>query len=382
MGKKRIFKSGKQLLLTSIAALALLGTGSVINTATQDGHVVRADANNTAAFSDPSLMVTRTIVTRLNFDSVMKDVTIKNVKGVPDSPYPAMVTAPKFAGYTTYGENPLRIFLLGPNTTYQGKSFLNASITQYVTPGVKHPELPALDPQWGKESGYINNQLAKVTYTIPSATAGLVYSMDQHENMTATSQKLAKGSKWKITQVLNSDNGNNWLNTGKNAWLKVQDVKFLNGSAIMQSYTSFYPVSTVTRNGGAHVYSSVNNNLVATSRVLPKGSSWATTAASNDWFNISGDQWLRSSDINNHAKTGNSTPSNKPATKVKINYVPGYSIRVWSFNTAGKATMTSKALKHGTTWRVLGSKTDKSGTAWYNLGGNQWIQQKYTIAIK
>ncbi|WP_147661016.1 hypothetical protein [Lacticaseibacillus saniviri] len=303
-------------------------------------------------------MVTRTIVARLNFNGVTKDVTIKNVKAVPDSPNVALVNAPKFAGYTTFGGNPMRIYLFGPNTTYHGKLFQDVSMMQYFTPGYKHPEMPARDPQLGTESGYLNNQLAKVTYTIPSAADGQVYTMDKNENITATSQKLVKGTKWRITQMLSSDNGNNWLNAGKNTWLKLRNYKLFDGSAVLGSFVSFYPVSTVTRNGGAHVYSTVNNNFVATSRVLPKGSSWSTKAASNEWLNIGGDQWLRFADVHNHKKT---TTSNTPSNK---------------------ATMTSKSLKHGTTWRVSLYRTIDGVISWYNLGGNQWIQAKYAVAVK
>lgn len=61
---------------------------------------------------------------------------------------------------------------------------------------------------------------------------------------------------------------------------------------------------------------------------------------------------------------------------VQINYVPNYSIAVW---TAPGGHTTGETLKHGTTWKITGYKT-YNGAKWYRVGKNQWIPAQYTAA--
>ena len=64
-------------------------------------------------------------------------------------------------------------------------------------------------------------------------------------------------------------------------------------------------------------------------------------------------------------------------TAVTINYVPGYSIAVWSNYQGGQ--LTGNFLKHGTSYKIFATANDAQGNTWYNLGGDQWIMAKYTI---
>lgn len=63
---------------------------------------------------------------------------------------------------------------------------------------------------------------------------------------------------------------------------------------------------------------------------------------------------------------------------VTINYVPGYGIAVWNNYQGGKTT--GQYLKHGTAWKVIKTAKDSQGNTWYDLGHNQWIMAKYTVA--
>ncbi|MGX4763879.1 glycoside hydrolase family 73 protein [Holzapfeliella sp. JNUCC 72] len=56
----------------------------------------------------------------------------------------------------------------------------------------------------------------------------------------------------------------------------------------------------------------------------------------------------------------------------KINYIPGYSIRVWDQN----QKPTDNFLKHGTEWRILGEAHSDDKT-YYQVGLNQWIDGQY-----
>ncbi|KRM72195.1 hypothetical protein FC34_GL001179 [Lacticaseibacillus brantae DSM 23927] len=62
---------------------------------------------------------------------------------------------------------------------------------------------------------------------------------------------------------------------------------------------------------------------------------------------------------------------------VTVNYVPGYGIALWNSPQADH-TFLGRTLGHGTAWKVFDVKT-VNGNTWYNLGGDQWIDGKYTV---
>lgn len=113
------------------------------------------------------------------------------------------------------------------------------------------------------------------------------------------------------------------------------------------------------------------------SKKLAHGTSWLvfakTTVNGQTWYNLGGDQWI-SGQYAYPIGTNSSTEVMKKKV-VTINYVPGYGISVWTSPYSGKK-IPGKILKHGTKWQTYGS-VDK-GELWYDLGGNQWIQARYT----
>ncbi|MDN6029012.1 MAG: C40 family peptidase [Lactobacillus sp.] len=64
--------------------------------------------------------------------------------------------------------------------------------------------------------------------------------------------------------------------------------------------------------------------------------------------------------------------------RVRINYVPGYGINIW--NNFHNKRFTGVRAKHGTTWNVLATQTDRRGRTWYEIGAGQWIMAKYTVS--
>jgi flagellum-specific peptidoglycan hydrolase FlgJ len=88
---------------------------------------------------------------------------------------------------------------------------------------------------------------------------------------------------------------------------------------------------------------------------------------------------------NNSQKPTTPTKPTKPTNNdgvtpasgaVQINYVPDYGIAVW---TAPGGRPTGQTLKHGTTWKITGTKM-YNGAKWYRVGRNQWIPAQYTAA--
>lgn len=82
-----------------------------------------------------------------------------------------------------------------------------------------------------------------------------------------------------------------------------------------------------------------------------------------------------------NAVNTNTTANVQAATiKVKINYVPGYGINIWTSYNHGH--FTGQRAQHGTTWTVLDQKTDSKGRTWYKVGDGQWIMAQYTVKAK
>ncbi|MHA3065179.1 hypothetical protein [Lacticaseibacillus saniviri] len=83
------------------------------------------------------------------------------------------------------------------------------------------------------------------------------------------------------------------------------------------------------------------------------------------------------------SKAPASQPSNNGKVQaikgvIQVHYVKGYGIAVWK--QPGKYPL-AKKLAHGTSWKVF-AKTTVNGHAWYNLGGNQWLDSTYAILKK
>ncbi len=64
-------------------------------------------------------------------------------------------------------------------------------------------------------------------------------------------------------------------------------------------------------------------------------------------------------------------------SSVRINYVSGYGINVWS--NYSNPVFTGKRLAHGTTVNVVASATDANGKTWYKVGSDEWIPAEYTV---
>lgn len=64
-------------------------------------------------------------------------------------------------------------------------------------------------------------------------------------------------------------------------------------------------------------------------------------------------------------------------TQIKINYVPGYGVNIWSNYQKGK--FTGQRAQHGTTWNVIDTRYDSKGNTWYEIGEGQWIMGKYAV---
>lgn len=119
---------------------------------------------------------------------------------------------------------------------------------------------------------------------------------------------------------------------------------------------------------GINVWDAPNGR--ATGQKLPDASAWKishkATANGKVWYQVGKNQWIDSAYV-----SLNPISRMKPMSGVvQIEYIPGYSVRV--YQSADTAKPTDKLLKHGTTWKVFGEMN-----GFYNVGKNQWIKVEY-----
>lgn len=122
---------------------------------------------------------------------------------------------------------------------------------------------------------------------------------------------------------------------------------------------------------GIAVYDAPNGEF--TGQRLSHGSAWkishqavSKSDSKEVWYQVGKNQWIKGSNV---SMTPVSQMNYFSATG-KVNYVPGYSIKVWK--NADKSQWTGKFLRDGSSWKVFGEQN-----GFYNVGGNQWIEKQY-----
>ncbi len=224
-----------------------------------------------------------------------------------------------------------------------------------------------------------------------------------------TSRVLPAKSHWKTFFIIHRG-GLSWYNLGGNQYVLVSDISPVTATTNSTKTTSSSKTSnkdnntkkpnqntstaafkvsgttTITNRNGAIIYSDPVT-AKATSRKLAYATNWRTFSAIHVngylWYNLGGNQYVQSTDVEFNGQV--STTETKPATStpqttnttgtLKINYKPGYGIRVWG--QPGKQAL-AKILKTGSNWKFF-KTAQVNGKTWYNLGGNQWIDGQYAL---
>lgn len=78
-------------------------------------------------------------------------------------------------------------------------------------------------------------------------------------------------------------------------------------------------------------------------------------------------------------KPVSATTFNTAIKRVKIKYLPGKGVRIWTGINTGRF-MGFRA-KEGTVWNVVRTAVDKKGRLWYMVGDHEWIQARYTVEV-
>lgn len=208
-----------------------------------------------------------------------------------------------------------------------------------------------------------------------SRSGGTPLYSKKGSTQSPTGRTLAKDSRWKVFGAYEDSNGTTWYNVG--GWVKANDV-VADGPYAMTRVAN-QSITTVTNGSGAALYKSDYGSLVKTSRTLPKGSNWKTFEAFRDakgvtWYNVGG--WISSNDASNNAGGSTGTTASYPSV-AKVNYVPGYGIRVWAKNGNSMKPL-AQILPHGSRWKVSGA-VNLNGATWYKVANNGWIEVKYAV---
>ena len=65
--------------------------------------------------------------------------------------------------------------------------------------------------------------------------------------------------------------------------------------------------------------------------------------------------------------------------RVKINYLPGKSLNIWTNYENGK--FMGYRAKDGSVWNVAETAVDSKGSLWYKVGTREWIEARYTVDV-
>lgn len=65
--------------------------------------------------------------------------------------------------------------------------------------------------------------------------------------------------------------------------------------------------------------------------------------------------------------------------RVKINYLPGKSLNIWTNYENGK--FMGYRAKDGSVWNVAETAVDSKGGLWYKVGTREWIEARYTVDV-
>lgn len=234
------------------------------------------------------------------------------------------------------------------------------------------------------------NRVVHDVATVEAKNGAQLYS--DPNSSVKTSRILPKGSRWKVSLILN--NGMLWYKVGNNQWILATDAdldgnKNQTPSDNQNKVDLLQGVATVTYRTPIVVWANPGAN--PTGRYLPRNSSWryfkvAQTQDGTNWYNLGGNQWVPQQYINfgqdphighytkpgdqNHNSQNNSAAQNGMVIKrdvVTINNTTGRGTYVLDRN--GRST--GRLLPNGSKWRSFGYINN--GEMLLNLGGNQWV---------
>jgi len=192
-----------------------------------------------------------------------------------------------------------------------------------------------------------------------------------------TNRVLPTYSNWKILGYT-TVNGVKWFNVGTNQWINSQQTKYTESSNPTDTlyYGNKYATGVVTvhyKPGyGIAVWSQPGKGVIP-GKYLKHGTSWKyfKTASIGGllWYNLGGNQWVSAQYTTSNNPYGVAKYAFAYKSTVKITNPKGAKI----YSDTNSAVSTGRVLPAGSRWKTF--EVLNNGARWYNLGGNQWINQ-------
>ncbi|KRO16142.1 SLAP domain-containing protein [Lacticaseibacillus saniviri] len=119
---------------------------------------------------------------------------------------------------------------------------------------------------------------------------------------------------------------------------------------------------------------------VIANKNLKTGTSWKyfgkAVVDGKTWLEVGTSQWIQADYTDLNSDKVVNTPG-----KIKINYVPNYSVAVWDGYQAGRKPIKGYTIGHGYTINYFTKVTTAAGEVWYRIGPDQWIQGSYALDV-
>ncbi|KRM72060.1 SLAP domain-containing protein [Lacticaseibacillus brantae] len=186
-----------------------------------------------------------------------------------------------------------------------------------------------------------------------------------------TGKTIKDGSQVTYVDKTTGADGHVWYKLADNQWISgqyavSQVIPQTSGTLLINEHPAF----------GVPVFDSPNADQLGTGRILKGGQQLPFVDAQfgfdgHVWYKLGNNEWVNSQFAGIIFDNGKGT-----SEPIRIKYTPGYSIAVWNSPLINQQP-TAKKLKHGTVWKTF-KMVEYNNTYWYNLGGNQWINGKYT----
>ncbi len=228
-----------------------------------------------------------------------------------------------------------------------------------------------------------------VTKTMRVLSSGNVYSGPADSSVVSVTGSLTAGQVVTVDKIITYKDGTSYMhiNSGwiNGSMLTASSTQSPTGEKAGTTSNAGNPAVKVTytsaiaewKNPGSGVvgYLQVGASQSVVGKAQVNGKWWYKLSSGNwvpgEYVYVTGLSQIPTISATNESITIN---VNNQSTNVKIKYISGYSIAVWS--TPG-ANPTGKYLKDGTTVQTVGYTT-VNGKKWYKLSDNEWIPAEYT----